>query len=295
MSAPEGVALIDGRKERFAELSDERLCALPGIGRGTLYRHRAGVGAEKAGRDADLRDRIEEILLDFPGYGYRRVAAQLKRDGLTVNRKRVLSVMRHESLLCQVKRSFVVTTDSAHGFPVYRNLAIDATVTALNQLWVADITYIRLPLEFCYLAAVLDAHSRRVVGWHLARYLDVRLPLFALKMALEDREPGEGFIHHSDRGVQYACREYVQTLKQAGAGISMSAKGKPRDNAQAESFFRTLKVEEVYLQDYESFLEADARIEHFIETVYNRKRLHSALGYRPPVEFEERLLALGDA
>ena len=289
MSTAEAVAIIENRDKAFEPLPPERLCRLLGISRSSLYRHRAGLSLEKARRDADLRDRIEEILVDFPGYGYRRVAAQLRRNGITVNRKRVLSVMRKESLLCQVKRSFVITTDSEHGFPVYRNLAIDAEVTGLNQLWVADITYIRLPLEFCYLAAVLDAYSRRVVGWHLARYLDVRLPLFALKMALEDRQPEAGFIHHSDRGVQYACREYVDTLKQANARISMSAKGKPRDNAQAESFFRTLKMEEVYLQDYGSFLEADARIEHFIETVYNRKRLHSALDYQPPVEFEEQL------
>lgn len=283
------MALIDGRAERFALFSDERLCSLLGIGRGTLYRYRAGVGMEKTRRDADLRDHIEEILVDFSGYGYRRVAAQLNRDGYPVSRKRVLAVMRRENLLCHIKRGYVVTTDSEHSFPVYRNLAAEAEITGLNQLWVADITYIRLQSEFCYLAAVLDAYSRRVVGWHLAKYLDVRLPLAALKMALEDREPKAGFIHHSDRGVQYACGEYVRTLKQAGARISMSAKGKPRDNAKAESFFRTLKVEEVYMQDYETFLEADARIEHFIETVYNRKRLHSALDYRPPIEFEEQL------
>lgn len=289
MSTAEAVALIEGRSEGFQSLPPERLCRLLGISRSSLYRHRAGLSQEKARRDADLRDRIEEILVDFPGYGYRRVAAQLRRDGYPVNRKRVLSVMKKESLLCQVKRGFVVTTDSEHSFPVYRNLAADAEITGLNQLWVADITYIRLCAEFCYLAAVLDACSRRVVGWHLARYLDVRLPLAALKMALEDRQPEAGFIHHSDRGVQYACGEYVQALQQAGARISMSAKGKPRDNAKAESFFRTLKVEEVYMQDYENFLEADARIEHFIETVYNRKRLHSALDYRPPVEFEEQL------
>lgn len=283
---------IEGRRERFLALPIERLCQLLPLGRRTVYHHRHATEEPERRKEATaLRDRIEELALEFPGYGYRRVTAQLKREEWTVNHKRVLRVMREESLLCHIRRRWVPTTDSDHGLAVYPNLLKDETADRLNVVFVADLTYIRLPGEFCYLATVLDAFSRRVVGWHLAKYLDARLAIAALDMALRSRKPQAGFIHHSDRGVQYACKDYVEKLQAAGARISMSGRGRPRDNAQVESFFRTLKVEEVYLQDYESFLEADARIEHFIEAVYNKKRLHSALGYKPPAEFEEEWLA----
>lgn len=241
---------------------------------------------EKLKQDADLRDRIEQIVLDFPGYGYRRVTRQLHREGIRVNHKRVLRIMRQEGLLCRKKRRFVVTTDSRHPFRIYPNLVKDILLTGINQVWIADITYIRLLYEFVYLAAILDAFSRKVVGWALGRTLSSELTLAALKSALSCRKPPAGCIHHSDRGVQYACDEYVKTLEEAGLRISMSLKGNPYDNAKMESFFKTLKQEEVYIYEYRTFQEAKERIAYFLEIVYNQKRLHSALGYLPPTEFE---------
>ena len=241
---------------------------------------------EKLKQDADLRDRIEQIVLDFPGYGYRRVTRQLHREGIRVNHKRVLRIMRQEGLLCRKKRRFVVTTDSIHPFRIYPNQVKDILLTGINQVWIADITYIRLLYEFVYLAAILDAFSRKVVGWALGRTLSSELTLAALKSALSCRKPPAGCIHHSDRGVQYACDEYVKTLEEAGLRISMSLKGNPYDNARMESFFKTLKQEEVYIYEYRTFQEAKERIAYFLEIVYNQKRLHSALGYLPPTEFE---------
>jgi putative transposase len=194
--------------------------------------------------------------------------------------------MRQESLLCQLKQRFLVTTDSAHRLPTYPNLLAEGTLSAPNQAWVADITYVRLPTSFVYLACVLDAYSRRCVGWKLSRQIDTHLTLAALEMALTQRQPASGLIHHSDRGVQYASLAYVARREQADARVSMSAKGNPYDNAKAESFFKTLKREEVYLQEYRTFAEAESNLGHFIEAVYNVKRLHSSLGYLPPVEFE---------
>jgi putative transposase len=196
--------------------------------------------------------------------------------------------MRQESLLCQLKRRFVPTTDSAHASARYPNLIKDIEIDRLDQVWISDITYIRLPTTFCYLAAILDAYSRYCVGWHLSRWIDTRLTLLALEMALVSRRPESGLIHHSDQGVQYASSEYVLRLKEAGAQISMAAVGNPYENAKAESFFRTLKMEEVYIKDYRDFEEAEENIAEFIEEVYNQKRLHSSLGYVPPVEFEAR-------
>lgn len=241
---------------------------------------------EKLKQDADLRDRIEQIVLDFPGYGYRRVTRQLHREGIRVNHKRVLRIMRQEGLLCRRKRRFMVTTDSRHPFRIYPNLVRNIQLTRINQVWIADITYIRLLYEFVYLAAILDAFSRKVVGWALGRTLSSELTLAALKSALSCRKPPAGCIHHSDRGVQYACDEYVKTLEEAGLRISMSLKGNPYDNAKIESFFKTLKQEEVYIYEYRTFQEAKERIAYFLEIVYNQKRLHSALGYLPPTEFE---------
>lgn len=224
--------------------------------------------------------------MEFSCYGYRRITAQLARNGWQVNHKRVLRVMREDNLLCLRKRRFVRTTDSEHGLPVYQNLAAKLTVNGINQLWVSDITYIRLANEFVYLAVVLDAFSRRVIGWHLSRRLDAGLTVVALQAALESRNPQIGLVHHSDRGVQYAAAEYTDLLKAHGVQISMSRVGNPYDNAKAESFMKTLKYEQVYLCEYANLAQARQSIADFIECVYNQKRLHSSLGYVPPAEFE---------
>jgi len=246
--------------------------------------------AEQARRDTDLRDRIEAIQADFPRYGYRRLHRQLERAGVTVNEKRIRRVMRAYGLLPEIKRAYAQTTDSGHGYGVYPNLARDAEVNGPNQVWAADITYIRIATCFVYLAVVLDLFSRKVVGWALSTSLQHELALEALKMALEQRQPPEGCIHHSDRGVQYACDAYVKLLEANKLRISMSRRGNPYDNAFAESFMKTLKTEEVYLWEYESMADVVERIPHFIEEVYNKKRLHSSIGYLPPEEYEKQML-----
>jgi putative transposase len=267
-------------------LSVRHLCTLLSVNRSWYYA-RAPVAEDRDHLEAvRLRDAIERIVLAFPGYGYRRVTYALAREGWTVNHKHVLRVMREESLLCQLKRRFVPTTDSGHAWRTYPNLVQGTTFDAPDQAWVADLTYIRLPTAFVYLAAILDGYSRRCVGWALSRRIDTDLTLAALAMALTTRQPTPGWIHHSDRGVQYASSGYVEQLEGAGARISMAARGNPYENAQAESFFKTLKHEEVYLKEYRTFEEAETNLERFIEDVYNTKRLHSSLGYRPPVEFE---------
>jgi putative transposase len=276
--------VIERVREEHPGMSIERLCSLMGVSRSWYYARPSAT--EKARKEVVLRDAIERLVLEFPGYGYRRVTAALRREGWAVNHKRVLRIMRQESLLCQLKRRFVPTTESAHAFGRYPNLLKDTELDRLDQVWIADITYIRLPTTFCYLAAVLDAYSRRCVGWHLSRWIDTRLTLSALEMALGARRPAVGFIHHSDQGVQYASSEYVLRLEESGALISMAAVSNPYENAKAESFFRTLKLEEVYLKDYRDFEEAEHNIAQFIDEVYNQKRLHSSLGYLPPVEFE---------
>jgi transposase InsO family protein len=236
--------------------------------------------------DLDIRDRIEGICIDFPRYGYRRVAHQLRYDGYVVNHKKVLRLMRESDLLCQARRKWVRTTDSKHGLPIYKNLVKDLRITGINQVWLADITYIRINRGFVYLAAVLDAFSRKVIGYAVSRSIDTSLVLEALKMAIVSRKPGTGVIHHSDRGVQYASLEYTSELKQHGFQISMSGKGNPYDNATMESFIKTLKHEEVYLYEYETLSDVETRLPYFIEQVYNLKRLHSSLGYRSPVWYE---------
>jgi len=271
-------------KEEHPEMPIEKLCELMGVSRSWYYE--CPSSQQRALQDMELRDAIERIVLEFPGYGYRRVTRALKRQGWTVNHKRVLRIMGEESLLCQLQRRFVPTTDSDHTFGRYPNLIKDVEIDGLDQVWISDITYIRLPTIFCYLAAILDAYSRKCVGWHLSRWIDARLTLYALEMALAARQPTPGLIHHSDQGVQYASGEYVLRLEDSGAQISMAAVGNPYENAKAESFFRTLKMEEVYLKDYRGFEEAEQNIGEFIEEVYNKKRLHSSLGYLPPVEFE---------
>ncbi len=257
-----------------------------GIARSTYY-YRATVCLETKKEAADLRDRIEEIVIEYSRYGYRRVTEQLRREGWVVNHKRVARIMWEESLQCQVKRRWVKTTDSNHPYRVYPNLVKDLMVKRPNEVWVADITYIRILTGFLYLAVILDLFSRKVVGWALSEHIDTQLTLAALRMALEEREPQGGCIHHSDRGVQYASHGYVNELRGAGMQISMARKGNPYENAVAESFMKTLKYEEVYLWDYRTVTDVRERIPYFVEEVYNQKRLHSALGYCPPNEFEE--------
>jgi len=237
----------------------------------------------------ELRSQIQRIALRWPAYGYRRVQAELQRQGWAVNHKRVLRLMRADNLLCLRRRKFILTTDSKHGLRIYPNLAQDMVLTSINQLWVADITYIRLAMEFVYLAVLLDAFSRSCIGWALGRSLEAALVLEALRKGLRRRCPQPGLVHHSDRGVQYASRDYIQVLEQHGIRISMSRRGNVYDNATAESFIKTLKYEEVYRTEYRNLEEAKASMKVFLEKIYNQKRLHSALGYRPPREFEQSL------
>ena len=263
------------------------LCQLTEVSRAGFYRWRDEEPA--ADPDMVLRDQIQRIALDFSYYGSRRVARELDERGFNVNRKKVQRLMREDNLLCLRKRRFVVTTDSNHALPVYPNLARDMVLTGIDQLWRSDITYVRLETEFVYLAVVLDAFSRKVVGWALGRTLEATLAIEALEMALETRRPAAGLVHHSDRGVQYASGDYTDLLKANGVEISMSRSGNPYDNAQCESFMKTLKYEEVYRNEYRDLAEARAQIGAFIEQVYNEKRLHSALGYLPPARFEAQL------
>jgi putative transposase len=265
------------------------LSAAVGLPRATFYRRR-GSSARPDKKETALRQTIQRIALQMPTYGYRPMTAELRRRGWLANHKQVLRLMRADNLLCRPHRRFVKTTDSAHSLSVFPNLARRMVLTAADQLWVADITYIRLPAEFVYLAVLLDAFSRRVIGWALDRHLLTELPLTALRMALRIRQINAGLVHHSDRGVQYASADYVSLLVKHQIRISMSRTGNPYDNAQAERFMRTLKHEEVFLSDYQTLTEARASIRRFINQVYNRKRLHSALGYLPPVEFEHRFL-----
>jgi putative transposase len=260
------------------------LCQMTGLSRAGFYRWRVPRQADPV--EMEIRDQLQKVALESPAYGYRRITAELQQRGFEVNHKRVLRMMREDNLLCMRQRAFVVTTDSRHNLPIYPNLARTMTPAAINQLWVADITYIRLRTEFIYLSVVLDAYSRRVIGWALGRTLEAELAVAALRMALLERQPAPGLVHHSDRGVQYASLDYTGMLKQHQAIISMSRKGNPYDNAACESFMKTLKYEEVYRNEYRDFQEARASIGEFLECVYNQKRLHSALGYLPPAEFE---------
>jgi putative transposase len=266
-------------------LSIERMCQLAGVSRAGFYRslrERAPVEEEMETRSA-----IQSIVVEHRRrYGYRRITAELRRRGMPANHKRVLRILREDNLLGLQPRKFAVTTDSDHRFQVYLNLAGRMKLTGINQLWVADITYIRLQKEFVYLAVVLDAFSRKVVGWALERTLAARLPIAALEKAIAERQPPPGLVHHSDRGIQYACGDYAQVLQRHQMIPSMSRPANPYDNASCESFMKTFKREELYANEYRDLEHLFANSEAFIEQYYNRRRLHSALGYRSPEEFE---------
>jgi putative transposase len=267
-----------------------QLCHAARVSRAGYYRLRARLQPQNAAMD--LRSQIQRIALRWPAYGYRRIHAELLRQGWRVNHKPILRWMRTDNLLCLRRRKFILTTDSRHELRIYPNLAGRMVLTGIDQLWVADITYIRLQLEFVYLAVLLDAFSRRCIGWALHLTLEATLVLEALHMALQQRHPRPGLVHHSDRGVQYASQDYTAQLQQHGIGISMSRVATPYDNARAESFIKTLKYEEVYRSEYRDLQEARASIGKFLGKIYNKERLHSSLGYRPPLEFEQSLRSL---
>lgn len=281
-------ALVQKQAGRSDAPPTKALCRCVGLARSTHYRLRSR-GHKPIDRDGQARRAVVRVCRQWIAYGCRRVSRQLGREGLPVGRERVRRLMREEGLTVRPKRRWVCTTQSDHGHKVWPNLARDLKPTGLDQLWVADITYIALARGFVYLAAILDAFSRRVIGWALGSTLEATLTLGALRMALATRSVGPGLIHHSDRGVQYACGDYVALLQEAGIAVSMSRRATPTDNAQAESFMKTFKCEEVYLWEYRDEADACAHAAHFIERVYNERRLHSALGYRPPAEFERQL------
>ncbi|HVI10412.1 MAG TPA: IS3 family transposase [Candidatus Binatia bacterium] len=268
-------------------LSTERMCELARVSRASFYRSLKE--RQPAEEETEVRSAIQQIALEHRRrYGYRRICAELRRRGMQVNHKRVLRMLRRDNLLALRRRRFVVTTDSNHKFEVYLNLARRMKLTGIDQLWVADITYIRLKAEFVYLAVILDAFSRKVVGWALDRTLASRLTVAALERAIAQRRPRPGLVHHSDRGLQYARGDYVAILEKYGIVPSMSRPANPYDNASCESFMKTLKREEIYANKYDTLEHLRANIEEFIEQYYNRQRLHSALGYRSPEEFERQ-------
>jgi len=266
-------------------LTLRQMCETSGVSRASFYRNwqKKEPKAEKLA----VRDAIQRLALRNRRRGYRPITKQLKRDGWVINHKRVLRLMREDNLLGIRRRRFVITTDSDHSWKTYPNLARSMVLTGLNQLWVADITYVRLRLEFVYVAVILDVYSRRIVGWSVQDQLDTKLTLEALERALKQRRPPVGLVHHSDRGIQYACRAYLERLQSHGIILSMSRPGNPWDNAWAESFMKTLKAEEVDGQAYRNLAHAKSSIGTFMEDIYNQQRLHSSLGYLSPAEFEQ--------
>ena len=268
-------------------LTIERMCELARVSRASFYRSLKE--QRPAEEETEVRSAIQQIAVEHRRrYGYRRICAELRRRGMQVNHKRVLRLMRRDNLLALRRRRFVVTTDSNHKLEVYLNLARRMKLTGIDQLWLADITYIRLRTEFVYLAVILDAFSRKGVGWALDRTLANRLTIAALERAIAQRQPRPGLVHHSDRGLQYARGEYVAVLEKYGIVPSMSRPANPYDNASCESFIKTLKREEIYTNRYDNLEQLRTNIEEFIEQYYNRQRLHSALGYRSPEEFERQ-------
>ena len=267
-------------------LSIERMCQLARISRASFYRSlQEQVPREE---NMEVRSAIQRIAPQHRRrYGYRRVTAELRRTGMLVNHKRVARIMREDNLLAVQPKQFVTTTDSNHEFEIFLNLARRMKLTSIDQLWVADITYIRLQAEFVYLAVILDGFSRKVVGWQLDRTLMTRLPAEALQHAIQARQPSPGLVHHSDRGIQYASADYIAILKKHQMISSMSRPANPYDNASCESFIKTLKREEIYANEYENLEHLRNHVEEFIDRYYNQQRLHSALGYRPPEEFEQ--------
>lgn len=266
------------------------MCELARVSRAGFYRDWQQRGPGQA--EMAIRSAVQEAALRHRRYGYRRVTATLRRAGVMVGEHVVRRILRTDNLLAIRKRKFVMTSDSRHTYTVYPNLAQYVQVSAVNQLWVADITYLRLGKEFVYLAVVLDVYSRRVVGWSLGRSLHTELPLTAFRKALADRQPGPGLVHHSDRGSQYASDVYVKTVESAGLVMSMSRPARPWENAHSESFMNTLKSEQINCVSYQTMEELEAQIEEFIEQFYNRERLHSALKYRSPEEFEAKSSAV---
>jgi putative transposase len=263
------------------------MCELAQVSRASFYRNWERKAPQEA--EAMLRDAAQKAALKHRRYGYRRIAALLEQGGFCVGREKVRRILKADNLLAIRRRKFVATTDSDHRFRVHQNLAESLELTGLDQLWVADITYIRLRREFVYLAVLLDAYSRKVIGWQLGRNLDSSLPLGALEAAIASRHPRPGLVHHSDRGTQYASDQYVKRLEACGAHISMSRPARPWENGKCESFMNTLKREEIDARRYGSFSELQAHVEEFLDQIYNRVRLHSALNYRSPVEFERSL------
>jgi transposase InsO family protein len=262
------------------------MCRLADVSRASYYRYLE----EKAPDEAEMAVRVaihEEVFHHRRRYGSRRICAALRRRGMVVNRKRVARMMREDNLLAIRHRKYIQTTDAQHDYPVYLNLAARMTVTGINQLWVADITYIRLRKEFVYLAVVIDRYSRKAIGWALSRSLSATVSLAAVRQAIEKRKTPPGVVHHSDQGIQYACREYTMELAAHRMTPSMSRPANPYDNAACESFMKTLKQEEIYCNQYADFDELNQHLEEFIDQYYNRQRLHSALGYRTPEEFEQ--------
>ena len=259
-----------------------------GIKRSTYYYQRK-INIHKKQKELRIRKKIADISREHPYYGYRRITAQLRRDQVIVNHKKVLKMMKELGIQGRIKRKYIATTNSKHNNRIYSNLIKDKELTGINQVWCADITYIRILNGFVYLAAIIDIYSRKIVGYAIGKTLSPKLAIAALNMAIATRNT-DNLIHHSDQGIQYTCKDYIKILKDNGIRISMSAKGNPYDNAFAESLIKTIKQEEVYLWQYETFSDVVERIPYFIEDVYNRKRLHSSLGYRPPEEYE-RLLA----
>ena len=275
-------------------LSIERMCQMVLVSRRGFYRSLQEQRPIEEGME--VRSAIQKIALEHRRrYGYRRITAELHHRGMQVNHKRVARIMREDNLLGLQPKRFVVTTNSNHKLEIYLNLASRMKLTGINQLWVADITYLRLKAEFVYLAVILDGFSRKVVGWALDRTLAIRLTIGALEQAIERRHPEPGLVHHSDRGLQYASEEYVKVLENNRVIPSMSRPANPYDNASCESFMKTLKREEIYANNYDDLEHLRANIEEFIEQYYNRLRLHSALGYRPPEEFEQQIEASGSA